>query len=82
MSNEQNDGGKFITGAYAKSVQLRMPKVVQWRPQPDITTYELAQAVNVLLGVGLGAAYPEDDVAKLPPEVQRHFSVNNHPVFK
>ena len=35
------------------TIQMRMPKVVQWRPQPDITTFELAQAVNVLFGIAL-----------------------------
>jgi hypothetical protein len=65
-----------------QTVDIRMPKVVQWRPQPDITPFELAQAVTVLFGIALGARFPEDDVARLPADVQRHFHVGDHPVFK
>ena len=65
-----------------KTVSLRMPKVVQWRPLPDITTFEMAQAIEALMGVAMGAKFPEDDVALMPPEVQRHFSVSDHPIFK
>jgi hypothetical protein len=48
-----------------------------WLPQADITLWELAMALNVLLPVTAGAATPEyvdNLISKLPPDVARHFT--------
>ena len=52
---------------------------VTWQPREDITTYELAQATPVIVahmhhGTPREAARAVDD---LPPEVRRHFKVEN-----
>jgi len=65
-----------------QTAKFRMPKVVRWEPKPDITTYELAQAVTVLFGMALGSSFPEDDIALFTPSVQRHFEISDHPTFK
>ena len=48
---------------------------VTWRPQEDITTYELAKAVTVL--VVAAARVPQDELNEaidaLPENVRRHF---------
>ena len=41
------------------TVAMRMPKIVYWRPKPDITTFELAQALEVLMGIAMGAKFPD-----------------------
>lgn len=41
--------------------------IYRWKPQPDITAYELALCLHVLLHDRSG------DVCKLPAEAQRHF---------
>lgn len=48
----------------------RLPKQYNWRPKPDITVYELALAVPVLL---LRLYDIETAVKSLPESVQRHF---------
>lgn len=53
-----------------------MPKAQWWAPKPDITTYELARAMPILVLMG---AKPlnfnsEEAVKALPPEVARHFT--------
>jgi len=42
-----------------------------WSPQPDITAYELALALPLLV---TGAWNPQSLIDNLPEEVQRHFS--------
>lgn len=56
---------------------VRTPKPIRWMPKADITTYELAQAIPVLLMIGGNASCLgiEDQVAGLPDEVKRHFVV-------
>lgn len=81
QGHDRNDNSN-LASQKMKSANMRMPKVVQWAPQSDITTYELAQAVTVLFGIALGAKFPEDDIALFTPSVQRHFSITDHPVFK
>lgn len=44
-----------------------------WRPKPDISAYELALCLHVLLG------NRSEDVEKLPEEAQRHFA--HHPDY-
>lgn len=58
-----------------RSLPLQAPKVgsILWQPQPDITAYELAQALPLLL---LGPEYHHIKACMLvgfPDEVKRHF---------
>lgn len=49
-----------------------------WEPQEDITTWELAMALNILLpfvGGGLTEERAKDLIERLPPQVRRHFRV-------
>ena len=47
-----------------------------WEPKEDITTYELAWALGVLLIVTGGTLKdPVELIRKLPLEVQRHFRI-------
>jgi hypothetical protein len=55
-------------------IEIRIPKRVRWVPQEDITTYELSLAIMVLIA-GPHLQFPEDSVANLPTQVQRHFVV-------
>lgn len=58
---------------------IRIPKQVKWGPQEDITPYELAQAMPVLLMMA-SAAYlysAEGSVLALPQCVQRHFKIGS-----
>ena len=68
------------------SIDMRMPKRVQFVPQQDITAYELALAVKVIFGFVLGNGPKiesiRDAFEKLPPEAKRHFKVTEHEVFK
>lgn len=56
--------------------QITMPKAQFWSPKPDITAYELAFALPVVVLIGLRplSFNSEEAVKALPPEVARHFS--------
>ena len=41
-----------------------------WSPKEDITAYELALALPILLG----GRFPHERLTKLPDRVRRHFS--------
>lgn len=47
------------------------PPQYLWSPQPDITAYELALALPLLV---TGVWNPQSLIDNLPEEVQRHFS--------
>ena len=64
-----------LTTSGSGLVQIRVPKSVVWRPLPDITAFELAQALPVLFSQGR-ISYQEDTIAAMPLGVQRHFEVN------
>jgi len=46
-------------------------KVYKWEPLPDITTYELAQAIPAILT--LNDLFTEYIIEDLPRDVRRHF---------
>jgi hypothetical protein len=56
---------------------ISQPKPVRWCPQSDITAYELAQAMPVLINAASASwIYNTDrEVEALPDEVKRHFIV-------
>jgi hypothetical protein len=56
---------------------VRSAKPVRWEPKPDITTYELARAMPLLVMAASSAwlAYVDDHVKALPDEVKRHFVI-------
>lgn len=54
---------RFVT------MPLRKPKRVQWNPLPDITAYELARCIPVLMAMN---SFPED---LIPEDCERHFTV-------
>lgn len=48
--------------------------IYQFKPQPDITAYELAQVMPVLILDKTARFYnARPHIAKMPPEVKRHF---------
>lgn len=52
--------------------------LLKWTPKPDITTFELAQCMSVLiasLAKYTGADKAKREFEKLPPEAKRHFVV-------
>lgn len=53
--------------------QLKLPKYYQWSPKEDITAYELACCVPVLVIINSGAV--EYAVNGLPEEAKRHFKL-------
>jgi hypothetical protein len=58
---------------------MRVPKPISWQPKPDITAYELAQAMAVLISLGRGGMHIEceDAIAVLPDAVKRHFVIGS-----
>lgn len=51
-------------------VTIERPKAYSWKPQPDITAYELALAIPIL---SFHTFDTEAQIAALPERVQRHF---------
>lgn len=53
-----------------------MPRPQWWAPKPDITPFELARAMPVLVLMGVRPLNfnAEESVKSLPSEVSRHFS--------
>ena len=77
----QPEGG----GTFGEAVISRMEpenKAVsekfRWAPKPDITTYELAVTLNVIVGALMRR--PNWEIRgvfdNLPPEARRHFSID------
>ena len=52
--------------------------ICHWRPQPDITAYELALAMSTLLAWGIHAQQGTlaMTIEGLPDTVRRHFTVS------
>lgn len=64
---------RMTQGMNAEAVFVSPPRALSWAPKEDITTYELARAVAVLLVAFAG----QDALAMLDmqaPEVKRHFA--------
>lgn len=59
---------------------MRQPKPISWCPKPDITAYELARAMVVLIPLGRGGMLIEceDAIAALPDAVKRHFVIGSN----
>lgn len=58
-----------IPGGYI--VETSYSRQYNWQPQPDITAYELALCLPVLVGTsGHGVG---EQIDKLPAEARRHF---------
>ena len=77
MGKVTDDGPTFtFTGTTAT---IRIPKQVDWLPQPDITAHELALAVPSLFALATRQSwtYPEDTIAALPENVRRHFRIHD-----
>ena len=51
------------------NVEFVNPKQYDWKPQPDITAWELAMALPCFFSHNIEVA-----LAALPPNVTRHFS--------
>ncbi len=54
-----------------KTLKMTLPVYYHWHPQSDITTYELALCIPILVFPVQG--YSGVDIRKLPREVWRHF---------
>ena len=70
------DRPSILIAGEPRVFMIRHPKRVEWTPQPDITTYELAQCVPVLI-LGSNAhtfAYVEDNI---PAGCERHFKIGD-----
>lgn len=65
----EQDLSQFITTTSVFGI--KQPKMFAWEPQPDISTFELAQAVPVFsMSYGVGQS---DFIEALPANVRRHF---------
>ena len=74
MNIERNIGDMSWTSSEGSVVGPWHP-TTYWRPLPDITAYELAQAVPVLIFMASHYGLDIDFALKsLPIEVSRHFS--------
>lgn len=67
MSDESHQGTIVCTDGF------KFLRSFQWSPQPDITTYELARCLAVLLSSDPWSACCAYD--HLPEECKRHFEV-------
>lgn len=68
--NERMTGGMM---SEKEAVFVPPPRVLNWVPAEDITTYELARAVLVLI-VAVGGGNAFDVLDKEAAEVKRHFT--------
>jgi hypothetical protein len=65
-----NMDGKIIT----RNLELIPFKSYRWKPKEDITAYELARALDVLLvAASTGGGRAVSMIPNLPDEVRRHF---------
>jgi len=61
-----------------KKVQVRRQRVI-YNPQPDITVWELAQVLKMVIAP-TAHVHPYALYEILPAEVQRHFIVEGEPL--
>lgn len=52
---------------------VHTPETLKWDPQPDITSYELALCIPVLISVGKQHQF----YAQLPEAARRHWKEND-----
>lgn len=67
--NEKMTGGMALD---AERAAVQGSRVLAWNPVEDITAYELARALMVLI-VGVGGGNAFDVLDRQAPEVTRHF---------
>jgi len=53
-----------------ETISIRVPECYEWKPQPDITAYELALAIPI---VSFHTFDTETAIKALPESVRRHF---------
>jgi hypothetical protein len=56
----------------AKTV-IHIPQTLIWDPQPDITTYELALCIPILMAIGKQHQFYD----QLPEEARRHWKAED-----
>lgn len=72
MNKKKGTEYGYLTGKSASFI-LRAPVQLRWEPKQDITTFELAQCLPILLAGHSVHIYPGD--ARLEEEFMRHFQV-------
>jgi hypothetical protein len=63
--------GLFISGD-SRTIKFVYPLSIDWQPMPDITTFELAQAMPILIS---RSSIMPDQFDAYPESVKRHFKV-------
>ena len=79
-SGEQNESGSSAESPSKSPSSSIGGEVWLWQPREDISLYELAEALGVLLpatAAPKGIAWLSDAIATLPPTVARHFTDRN-----
>lgn len=64
--------GLQIEGGYFSRGYTHQPKSYSWEPKEDITAYELAQCMPILMAMSLGYQV-EGAISDLPDNSKRHF---------
>lgn len=61
----------------AEYMTISTPSNIYWKPKKDITTYELAKAMDILLYMASGGDTwsAEGLISEAPENVKRHFSI-------
>lgn len=78
MADDPNAPAQLtISATEAGMVAMRVPKPVHWEPKQDITAYELAMAIPIVLSSWGPLSFVEDHIAALAPDVRRHFRVGD-----
>ena len=85
--DQDADRAQAVADEELERTRWNKPKQVVWAPLKDITPYELAQAQPVLIRMLAQRQYREgvmymygampDQFDKLPPDVRRHFKVED-----
>jgi len=60
-------------------IELKFPDIVKWRPKDDITAYELALALPLVIAAITSTASIDNQIKFLPADVRRHFEVIQNP---
>ena len=71
----QPDSGSSKPWSGTFSIALPKSRLYLWKPKEDISAYELAQAMPILMGASTGNPYRDyaKMIEELPAEVRRHF---------
>ncbi|WP_375194762.1 hypothetical protein [Sphingobium sp.] len=71
MTEQTLDAALPIEGTVITGYSIRQPARVEYKPQPDITAYDVARLLPILLGFQ-HMMYPEDHI---PDDLMRHFKI-------